>query len=94
MTEREPQINPENEPGEEKEQTPEEILFAIELAAENKSEARLTVVRLDGKSFSTAIVSPVALGGDILWITTEKGEGIPIERNRIKKAKLPSGPEE
>lgn len=94
MIEKEPQISSEREPEEEEEQTPEQILSALEFAAENEFEARLTVLSLDGKSSITAMVSPVALEKDVLWITTESGEGMAVELHRIKKVELPSEPEE
>jgi len=94
MAEKESQINPDHEPEKEEEQTPEEIKFSLEFAVGNGTEARLTVTSLDGKSFATAIVSPVALERDILWVTTEAGEGMPVEYSRIKKVELPTGPGE
>lgn len=88
---REPKFEEQPEPEkpeEEREQSPEEILKILELAAE-KSEVRLTVLNSDGKGIREETVVPPYVEGDVLWITTEKGEGMAIEISRIKKAELP-----
>lgn len=88
----EPQVNSEREFDKEREQTAEEVRSALEFAAENGLEAKLTVLSLDGESSSSAKVYP-ALLEDVLWVTTEGGEGISVEYARVKKVELPSGPE-
>jgi len=95
MKEGEPQINFEGDPEEEKEQTPEEILSSLEKAIEDGSKAELTVLCLDGESSTAATVFPVEFeGNDVLWLETEKGEGMSIEVSRIKRVELFSEPEE
>ena len=87
---REPKFEEQPEPEkpeEEREQSPEEILKILEQAAE-KSEVRLTVLNSDGKESREGIVVPAYVEGNVLWVTTEKGEGIAIEISRIKKAEL------
>lgn len=91
MENREPKFEEQPEPKkpeEKKEQSPTEILKILEEAAE-KSEVRLTVLSLDGKESREGIVVPAYVEGDVLWVTTENGEGMSIELSRIKKVELP-----
>ena len=83
-----------NPDSEEKEQGAEEILKDLEWAIENRSEALLKVLGLDGKSSIEGIVTPEFFEDDVLWVTTETGEGMAIETMRIKKVELPKEPTE
>jgi len=83
-----------NPDSEEKEQGAEEILKDLEWAIENRSEALLKVLGLDGKSSIGGIVTPEFFEDDVLWVTTETGEGMAIETMRIKKVELPKEPTE
>ncbi|KKQ97055.1 MAG: hypothetical protein UT22_C0018G0001, partial [Parcubacteria group bacterium GW2011_GWC2_39_11] len=40
------------------------------------------------------IVTPEFFEDDVLWVTTETGEGMAIETMRIKKVELPKEPTE
>ena len=78
---------PAEQPENKIEQTPEQILAALESAIEKQSRAELTVVDLDGKTERTAIVEPMEIEGDIGWVGTEQAV-MPLELNRIKKVEV------
>ncbi|MFH1968554.1 MAG: hypothetical protein ABIJ84_04155 [bacterium] len=69
----------------EKQQSPEEILFQLENAAESQTKVELTVRSLDGKSSKKGWVLPLAFAGNVLWVTIESGEVMPISLLRIEK---------
>ncbi|MCX6765052.1 MAG: hypothetical protein NT148_00745 [Candidatus Nealsonbacteria bacterium] len=68
---------------------PEKILKDLEYAIENRLEVLLTISSLDGKSSGEGVVAPEFFEGDVLWVTTESGEGMALEVSRIKKVELP-----
>ncbi len=74
---------------ESKEQISEKIIKDLERAMEKNSEALLTVLNPDGESSREGIVIPEFFEDDVLWVTTQDGQGIAIEIYRIKKVELP-----
>jgi hypothetical protein len=69
----------------EKQQSPEEIIFTLEKAAETQEKVQITVKSMDGKFSKKLSVILWTLEGDLLWIITQDGEGMPIELSRIEK---------
>lgn len=71
----------------EREQTPEEVLAAINEAIENGKEVLLTQAGSDGKSFITNVAIPHSIEGNFLTIEAD-GYGLDIEISSIKRAEL------
>ena len=79
--------NPEGLPQEENEQTPEEILDALELAFNEKRRAELTVLEPSGE-LKTNTVFVESLEGDILYLSaSESSPVLSINLNQVKKVK-------
>jgi len=69
----------------EKEQDPDEIIYALEQSAEKQEKVRIIVRSMNGKFSKKMFVFVWNIEGDILWVVTEDGEGMPIELSRIEK---------
>ena len=69
----------------EKEQDPDEIIYVLEQSAEKREKVKITVRSMDGKFSKKMSVFVWNIEGDILWVVTEDGEGMPIELSRIEK---------
>ena len=69
----------------EKEQSADEIIYALEQSAEKQEKVKITVKSMDGKFSKKMSVFVWNIEGDILWVVTEEGEGMPIELSRIEK---------
>jgi hypothetical protein len=69
----------------EKQQNPDEIIYALEQSAEKQEKVRITVKSMDGKFSKKMFVFVWNIEADILWVITEEGEGMPIELSRIEK---------
>jgi len=66
-------------------QSSEEIIFILEQATTNQEKVRITVRSMNGEYSKKMHVISWTLEGDILWIVTEAGDGMPIELSRIEK---------
>ena len=60
----------------------------LESAIEKQLEVQLTVLDLDGTSESTAIVEPMEIEEDVVWLGAEEAV-FAVELSRIKKIELP-----
>ncbi len=77
------------------EQGPEQVLLALENAAEKGLWVKLTVFGLGAdEPPTTQKVMPWSFEGNLVWIETRNGEGMAVEVSRIKMVQLPEANEE
>jgi len=71
------------EPGEKRDQTPEQILELLESAVETRAKTRMTVLTINEQSSTEGIVTPIEINDAHVVVETEDGFGFSIELYRI-----------